>query len=437
MVHIEDLYSVFRKSEGISTDTRQSQHKKLFVALKGDRFDGNDYALRALSQGAIGAVVDRKELKRHPGCYYFTNTLTALQRLAYHHRQNMMIPVIAITGTNGKTTTKELLASILSQKYVICATQGNLNNHIGVPLTLLQIRESTEVAIVEMGANHPGEIGWLCQIATPSMGLVTNVAEAHLEGFGDIGNIWETKMDLYRYLESRRSLVMINEDELSLRPLRDVDFTLFLRYSRSLLPQGLSVSFENFPTTVGVTLNDEKEFRGMCAVKIYGRHNWNNLLSAIAISAYLKVSSDDILNGLSRYESRINRSQVVFKDTNTFYLDAYNANPTSMKMALEFLSDLEAPKKIAILGDMMELGSQSHVLHQEIVDLAIHAESLDQIFFVGTNFAEAIEGQYMPDRFKSFNDAKAVSEYLRNSRHVNTHFLVKGSRSMKLETILQ
>jgi UDP-N-acetylmuramoyl-tripeptide--D-alanyl-D-alanine ligase len=186
-----------------------------------------------------------------------------------------------------------------------------------------------------------------------------------------------------------------------------------------------------------VTLSDEKGFRGTCAVKIYGSHNWNNLLSAIAIGAYLQVSTEDILTGLSLYESKINRSQVVFKDTNIFYLDAYNANPTSVKMALDFLSDLEVPKKIAILGDMMELGLQSLVLHQEIATLAIHAESLDQIFFVGTNFAEAIKGQYnMPDRIKLFKDAWAVSEYLKNSDHLNTHFLVKGSRSMKLETIL-
>jgi UDP-N-acetylmuramoyl-tripeptide--D-alanyl-D-alanine ligase len=268
------------------------------------------------------------------------------------------------------------------------------------------------------------------------MGLVTNVAEAHLEGFGDIEKIWDTKMDLYRYLESRKSLSLINDDELSLRPLRDVYFEQLFRYSRSRLPQGFSVLFENFPAAIGVTLNDEKGFTGTCKVKIYGRHNWNNLLSAIAVGAYLQVSSEDILNGLSRYESTINRSQVVFKNTNIFYLDAYNANPTSMKMALNFLSELEASKKIAILGDMMELGSQSLVLHREIADLAIHAESLDQIYFVGSNFAEAIEGQYLPDRIKLFKDAWDVSEHLRNSQHDKTHFLVKGSRSMKLETIL-
>lgn len=438
MYHVSDLYAVFSRSQGVSTDSRQSQEGKLFFALRGDRFDGNDYALQAIEKGAAGAVVDRPDLQGHDRCLYVKNTLTTLQRLAHHHRIERNIPVIAITGTNGKTTTKELISSVLSQKYQICATRGNFNNHIGVPLTLLEIRDTTQIAIVEMGANHPGEIGWLCQIAGPTMGLVTNVGEAHLEGFGTAGRIWETKMDLYRYLDARNASVFINEEEPSLDPLKAISFGRPVRFDRNNLPGDLSsISFEDLETSIRVTIQNGKGNRESCMTGLYGRHNHHNILSAVAVGAFLQVPLEGILRGLSVYQSTLNRSQVVVIDTNTFYLDAYNANPTSMKMALNFFGGLKGPGKIVILGDMMELGSESDMLHREILQLALSLGSFDRIFLVGNQFAKTLGHQYDPDKVRLFRDAAAVSAYLKSDPLTHTRFLVKGSRAMHLETILQ
>jgi UDP-N-acetylmuramoyl-tripeptide--D-alanyl-D-alanine ligase len=438
MYHVSDLYAAFTRSQGVSTDSRQSQEGKLFFALRGDRFDGNDYALQALDEGAVGAVVDRPDLDGHDRCLYVKNTLTALQRLAHHHRIEMNIPVIAITGTNGKTTTKELIRSVLSQKYLICATRGNLNNHIGVPLTLLEISDTTQIAIVEMGANHPGEIGWLCQIAAPTVGLVTNVGKAHLEGFGTAGRIWETKMDLYRYLDARNAPVLINEEEPSLDPLKSVLFGRPVRFDSNHLPGDLtSISFEDLETSIRATIQNGKGYRESCITGLYGRHNHHNILSAVAVGAFLQVPFAGILRGLSEYQATLNRSQVMVKGTNTFYLDAYNANPTSMRMALNFFSELKGPGKIVILGDMMELGAESDMLHREILQLALSTGSFDRIFLVGNRFTKSLGHRYDPEKVKLFKDAAAVSEYLKSHPFTDTRFLVKGSRAMQLETILQ
>ncbi|MCB0667719.1 MAG: UDP-N-acetylmuramoyl-tripeptide--D-alanyl-D-alanine ligase [Saprospiraceae bacterium] len=432
---IEKLYQLFSHSRGVSTDTREDLADKIFFALRGERFDGNQYARDALNAGARAAVVDHTDLKQVQGCLYFKNSLTTLQRLANFHRNQFDIPVVGITGTNGKTTTKELIVSVLSEKYKVCSTRGNLNNHIGVPLTLLQMSSSDEVAVIEMGANHPGEIGWLCQIAAPNLGLVTNVGKAHLQGFGGIENIWRTKMDLYRYLDSHSGSLMINRNEPSLEPLKDISFTNAFRFDRTHLIQPYrSVDFSTSNQTIEVELHTVLGTYS-CSVALYGEHNINNILCALAIGAKLGMEPEEICRGLQNYRSKLNRSEVVVKDSNTYFLDAYNANPTSMRLALEFFEKVIADNKVLILGDMFELGEDALSFHQEVVDQVL-GMSLSGVLLVGEQFGNCRIDQ--PGLFvRKFENTKAVIEYLSGTAYQNTHFLIKGSRSMKLETLVQ
>ena len=365
------------------------------------------------------------------------NTLTALQRIAHYHRMKHKIPVLGITGTNGKTTTKELIVSVLSQKYKTCSTQGNLNNHIGVPLTLLDIDDSTEMAIVEMGANHPGEIGWLSQIAAPTMGLVTNVGQAHLEGFGNVDTIWNTKMGLYRYLEARSGMIFINEAESSLDDLKDISFKHAVRFRETNLPgQVISASFIDQPHSIKINLTGADDQNYSTEARIYGKHNHHNLLAAIAIGSQLQVSPELICRGIAQYESKLNRSQIVVRATNTFYLDAYNANPTSMRKALEFFDGLKSSRKVAILGDMLELGADSQRFHEELL-VFLSTMEIDEVILVGGEFAKCTAQYRDRHKWRWFKTAEEVALYLKSHPYQETDFLMKGSRSIKLESILQ
>ena len=433
MYLIDELYQLFLRSTGVSTDSRRDLTGMLFIALKGDRFDGNEYAESAIDAGAIGAIVDREDLKDKPQCYYVPNTLSCLQRLAHYHRTKFDIPVLGITGTNGKTTTKELVSSVLSQSYSITATQGNLNNHIGVPLTLLQMTPATEIAVVEMGANHPGEIGWLCQIAATNIGLVTNVGRAHLEGFGSEENIWNTKMDLYRYVDAHHGMVLINREEPSLSSLQAATFSQSFYFDRDHIPPLLSVDFVTEQDSINVHLHTEQADYN-CRVRLYGDHNILNILSAIAVGGVLKVPVESICQGLQAYQSKQNRSQIVVKGNNTFYLDAYNANPTSMQRALEFFNKLPATDKVIILGDMFELGSEALAMHQEIADIVLQM-NLSKIILVGENFSKCDLSRSKISVQKFLNTAQ-LAEESNLLAYQNTTFLVKGSRSMKLETLV-
>lgn len=435
MYTTESLYEVFLQSTGVSTDTRQNLDGKLFFALRGERFDGNTYARSALAAGALAAVVDDPGLKDVSGCYYVRNSLTTLQRLAHFHRNHFQIPLVAITGTNGKTTTKELIVSVLSEKYRLCATQGNLNNHIGVPLTLLQIRAETEVAVIEMGANHPGEIGWLCQIAAPNIGLVTNVGRAHLEGFGSVDKIWNTKMDLYRYLDAKAGLLLINREEKSLAPLDEIFFERVFRFDRAHLKSpSVTVDFESTEEHIEVTMQNELGSYA-ASVGLYGEHNINNILCAIAVGTQLALTPTQITEGLKKYRSKLNRSEIVKKGTNTFYLDAYNANPTSMKLALQFFDRVKAARKVVILGDMFELGEEAGKLHQEVMD-QVGQMQLNELLLVGEHFGKCIaEGpEYL---IRRFSGTELLKDYFQKADYHDTCFLIKGSRSMKLEILLQ
>jgi len=436
MYTIEQLYPIFRNATGICTDTRSDLSKKLFVALRGDRFDGNDYALQALAGGACAALVDRKDLASHDGCIYVDNTLSALQRLAHYHRNQFDIPVFAITGTNGKTTTKELITAVLSQKFDVCATSGNLNNHIGVPLTLLRITDETECAVVEMGANHAGEIGWLCQIAAPNMGLVTNVFPAHLEGFGSLEVIWKTKMDLYRYLDSRKGLIFINNEEESLGALREIPFTNSLRFQEQNLPSPIkSIQFIEEGDQIRVEILDDEGGMNVCLVSLFGLHNVPNILAAVAVGAQLGLSISEITRGLTAFASKLNRSQVVRRGGWTYYMDAYNANPTSMMLAISFFEKLRAPTKMLLLGDMKELGDETERAHLEILS-HVQKISVEKILLVGSAFMAAGSLIEPSSKLIFFTDVQRAKEWLEKQTLMNVHLLVKGSRSLKLESIL-
>jgi UDP-N-acetylmuramoyl-tripeptide--D-alanyl-D-alanine ligase len=434
---IETIYNVFRHSSGVCTDTRNIRQGQFFVALRGDRFDGNDYALEALQLGAGAALVDNKLLAKEPNCWYVPNTLSALQKLAHYHRSKFHIPVFAITGSNGKTTTKELINAVLQPVLETIATRGNLNNHIGVPLTLLSISEHTEVAIIEMGANHPGEIGWLCQIAAPNMGLVTNVGLAHLEGFGTLEQTWDTKMGLYRYLESVKGVVFINEQEKSLEPLKDVFFSLPVRFSQKhLVKPAVEVNFRASGTSTEVQIISSEGIEYQSQVALYGAHNSQNILAAIIVGLHLKVPIINILQGLESYRSNQNRSQIVHQNSNTYYLDAYNANPTSMKVAIDFFKDLEVPNKVFILGDMKELGDHTLTAHIDILRAIEEMDGIEKILLVGTYFQEAANTAGSTSSISLFNNVDEVRSYLKTNPFSDRHLLLKGSRSIGLEKIL-
>lgn len=430
----DQLYEMFTASNGLTTDSRSVPEGSIFLALRGDRFDGNEYALKALAAGARAAIVDREALAGQNGCYYVPNALTTLQKIAHHHRKQMSIPVIGITGTNGKTTTKELIHSVVSQEYNAVATIGNLNNHIGVPLTLLRFKKDTEVAIVEMGANHGGEIAWLANICAPSIGIVTNVGEAHLEGFGTAGQIWDTKMGLYRYIDAHDGMCLINMDELSLGPLMDQEFRKSCYFGSTQLPNGQSLKFIDEKGRIKIRL------QGGCDIftHLYGDHNRHNILTAICVGMLLNVPMQKIKTGLESYVPSINRSQLVVEGSNTYYMDAYNANPTSMQVALKFFDGVNAVSKVMILGDMLELGRESKKYHREVLEQIAGMQTIDEIMLVGNCFAalsDVIQEFGIQPLF--FDDVGDLRDYLKIKPISNASILVKGSRSIGLEKVLR
>ncbi len=433
----DTLYEIFKRSTGVSTDTRQNLKGKLFFALKGDRFDGNEYAKQAVSDGALASVVSDPTLKSHKDCFYVDNTLTSLQRLAHYHRIQNEIPVIALTGSNGKTTTKELLHSILAQKFQVVATKGNCNNHIGVPLTLLNLHEATEVAIIEMGSNAPGEIAWLTNITAPTMGLVTNVGQAHLEGFGTVENIWEEKTALLRYLDARALPVFINAEEESLQALKSIKFNRAVYYERNKLCDPVErVDFAIEDTGIRVEITGKDERQRICHSALYGAHNVHNILTGIAVGTFMGLEVSDILKGIENYKPGALRSEIVKRGRCTFYLDTYNANPTSMKRALDFFSTIDSDQKVVILGDMKEMGTQSESAHREILYKAARLFGESQIILVGPEFEKALQRSKTLSDVVSLATASDATTYLKEKELDEAAVLVKGSRSMKLEEIL-
>ncbi|GAB3960734.1 UDP-N-acetylmuramoyl-tripeptide--D-alanyl-D-alanine ligase [Spirosoma harenae] len=440
MLSTEELYHKFLECTGVSTDTRRITPGCLFVALKGDKFDGNQFAEQALAAGARYALVDDAGVatreKNVGSCLLVADTLLALQDLARHHRQTFTFPVIGLTGSNGKTTTKELIAAVLSKKYRTYATIGNLNNHIGVPLTLLAMNEQYEMAVVEMGANHQKEIELLCSIAQPTHGLITNVGKAHLEGFGGFEGVKKGKGELYDYLALNGRTVFINSRDKILTALyrerlkthrSEATFAEAIFYP-AVEPDNSPIELLQESPVVMYRDNTGQEI----TTHLPGRYNFDNMLAALAIGDYFGVSPDEANRAIADYNPTNNRSQVVYKGSNTVLLDAYNANPSSMAAAIRQFAAMPATRKAVILGDMYELGSESEAEHAALGKLIAEGK-FDLVILAGKDMKYALaalpKAYYFPDKFSLHN-------WLMDNPTTDTYFLVKGSRGMSLESVV-
>lgn len=423
MTTIEELYKIFLQHPEITTDSRNCPDGSIFFALKGDTFDGNAYAKAALDKGCSYAVVDEAEYYdcNNPRLLLVDDALTALQQLARHHRQQLHIPVIGITGTNGKTTTKELVSAVLSKKYNVLYTQGNFNNHIGVPKTLLRLTPEHEIAVIEMGANHPGEIKTLVNIAEPDYGLITNVGRAHLQGFGSFEGVIRTKGELYDYLRTTSGKVFINENNPHLTGIAN----------------GLElIKYGKNGHLVGCTPYLSFEYNGhIVNTHLVGAYNLDNVLAAACVGNYFGVSDDDICSAIADYEPSNNRSQLVKTVTNTLIVDAYNANPTSMKAALDNFHMMEGNGKMVILGDMKELGDVSQEEHQKIIRL-VGEYQISDAWFVGNEFKKAAaQMTELTGRYRFFDDVETVKAAIESVPPTSKMILIKGSNSTRLFTL--
>lgn len=430
MVSIEDIYQKFLACPRVFTDSRLASEGGMFFALKGDKFDGNDFALKAIADGADCAVVDRPVLANSPGCILVEDVLPTLQRLSNYHRKQLGIPFIAITGTNGKTTTKELIANVLSQKYKVLATTGNLNNHIGVPLTLLSIHPEHEIAVIEMGANHPGEIDFLCRIAEPDYGIITNVGKAHLEGFGSFEGVKRTKTELYRYIANHGKGIFINADNEYLMPLAVGNGTKYTYASidESADLYGIQAGNDVF---LVVKVLFEKGWLYLRS-NLTGTYNLENILAAARIGLHFGLDPLLIQKGIETYQPSNKRSQILQKNTHTILLDCYNANPSSMEVSIRNFLRIKRPGKIMVLGDMLELGEYAALEHQKVVDM-IEQGVCEKVILVGENFMRT----KTPDSYIKLNTIDELEPFLENQGEFRNKFiLVKGSRRIQLEKLM-
>lgn len=433
-MEISSLYQLFLSAGKVSTDSRKIEPGCLFFALRGDNFNGNQYALAALEKGASFAIVDDPELGANDKCIVVHDVLQTLQDLARHHRRQLHIPIIAITGSNGKTTTKELIAAVLSSQYPMYYTQGNLNNHIGVPLTLLQLDPRIEVAVIEMGANHQGEIDQLCRIAEPTHGLITNIGKAHLEGFGGIEGVKKGKSELYRYLAETNGLAFVNNDEPFLLELSTpVKKRIFYELSENPAPnhKPYEVKLLQLQPFIRVAFLDENEQLIEADSKLMGEHNFQNIKTAVTLGKYFKVPGAKTKAAIEHYNPNMNRSQWVPWGSNSILLDAYNANPSSMEATLHSFAENGSGNKVVILGDMFELGDAAPIEHERIAQLANNL-GFEQVVLVGKHFAVAAQ-QLGGLHFDNVEELKA---WFTGQHWENKAILIKGSRGMALERVL-
>ena len=420
---IELLYNRYLQYPSISTDSRNIKENSMFFALSGENFDGNKFANEAIQKGAKVAVIDNLDYQEDDRYIVVNDTLETLQALAKYHRDQLTIPVIGITGSNGKTTTKELLKSVLSEKYNTYATFGNLNNHIGVPLSLLSITKEHEIAIIEMGANHQKEIEFLANISNPDCGLITNIGKAHLEGFGGIEGVEKGKTELFINLKSRGKQIFITVDDSRL--VKYVEEMGAITYgTKDAQYVGQITSTLPFLAIKVNYKSQEIELNS----NLIGTYNFNNIMAAIVIGDYFEVSANQIKKGIENYHPTNNRSQLVIQGSNKLIMDAYNANPSSMKKAIENLIKSESDKKFFILGDMLELGKDAKKEHEAIVELLIDNELKGVL--VGKLFKSVSQNEYI-----TFSNNEAAKKFLKTNRKSDTLFLIKGSRGIKLETI--
>lgn len=420
---IQDLYELYVQSGSVSTDTRSIKKNSLFFSLKGDTFDGNKFAKDAIEKGASHAIVSDPKYKIDERYILVNDTLETLQELAKHHRLKLSIPIIGITGSNGKTTTKELIKNVLQQQFNTFATHGNLNNHIGVPLSLLSMTQNHEIAIIEMGANHQKEIEFLSNICLPDCGLITNIGKAHLEGFGGIEGVEKGKTELFQHLSERDKQIFINvEDE---RLVNYVEALNPITYgTKNCDYKGTITSTSPF-LCLDVNYNEQKITLNS---QLIGTYNFNNILAAVTLGDYFQVDPEKIKKGIEEYIPTNNRSQLIHQNTNTIILDAYNANPSSMKEAIINLIKTDSNSKFFILGDMLELGDESKEEHKLIINQLVNNDLKG--ILVGKEFSNIEQTHFM-----TFETNEQAKIYLQSNPKDNTLFLIKGSRGIKLETI--
>lgn len=433
MSDIEQIYACFRQSSGITTDTRQCREGMMFVALRGENFDGNRYAVEALRKGCSYVIVDDGDYadETNPQIIFVDDSLKVLQALACFHRRQLGTTIVGITGTNGKTTTKELMAAVLKRRYHVHYTQGNLNNHIGVPLTLLHLTEEHEMAIVEMGANHTGDIKELVDIAEPDYGVITNVGLAHLQGFGSLEGVIRTKGELYDYLRATpKHTIFLNDNNEHLKVISEGLKAISYGYPSS--DAALYVAGEVLACDPYLRFrwkNGEGEWHEV-ATHIVGSYNIDNALCAATVGIYFGVSAEEVSTALAEYIPTNNRSQLTETGRNTLIVDAYNANPTSMRAALENFACMEVSPKMVILGDMKELGAATAAAHQAVADHLVECQ-FDEVWLVGAAFAATQHGAA-----RVFADVEAVKEELQCHPIEKKCILVKGSNSMKLSSLV-
>ena len=417
-MNISELYNIFKEYPSISTDSRNIKKDSLFFALKGENFNGNKFAHKALKNGCKYAVIDEKEYKIDDNFFLVDNVLETLQQLASLHRENLKIPIIAITGTNGKTTSKELITCCLSSEIETAYTKGNYNNHIGVPLTLLEINKKHKIGIVEMGANHKNEISLLCEIAKPNYGVITNIGKAHLEGFKSFEGVKHTKKELYDYIKKNNGIIFINNDDNTLNEISENIKSITYGKKGDVIGEEINSSVYTQVLFNQIKINSN----------LIGNYQFYNIMLAIAISKHFKINEKNIIKALESYRPKNNRSQVIESKHNLIILDAYNANPSSMNEMINSFYKIKKENKVCILGEMGELGKYSKKEHNEIIKLIQKLNILT--FYIGGEF-------YKTTNKNSFINLEEFKNYLKESPISNSTVLIKGSRSQKLENIVE
>ena len=422
-MQIKDIYSLFLQNPSICTDTRKINKGDIFFALKGESFNGNKFADKAIKEGCSFAIIDEEEYKTSEKHIIVKNVLTCLQELASYHRDQIKIPIIGITGTNGKTTTKELIRSVLQTKFNTYATEGNFNNHIGVPLSLLSINSKHEIAVIEMGANHQHEIAELANIAKPNFGIITNIGKAHLEGFGSFENLRNTKKELYDYIDANKGLLFVNSDN-------DLLSDMSSNIRKFTYGSNKADSKAKYTQAAPFLVMELISPKGLLYVKtkLIGGYNYENALAAASIGRYFKIDDLEIKKALETYTPSNNRSQLKKTKRNTLILDAYNANPTSMKASILNFKEIKDKNKVIILGDMLELGDESNKEHELIIKL-FKDNNLGKIFLVGPIFFKQDCSSYV----KKFEKTEELIKFLKDEPLDNHTILIKGSRGIKLE----
>jgi UDP-N-acetylmuramoyl-tripeptide--D-alanyl-D-alanine ligase len=426
------LYNLYLQHPSVCTDTRKITEGCLFFALKGPNFNANTFAAEALNKGAAYAIIDEAEYKTDDRCILVDDVLKALQDLAKHHRLQLNIPVIAIVGSNGKTTTKELITSVLAQQFNVLATPGNFNNHIGLPLTLLMLQKEHEVAVIEMGANHIGENAELCEIACPSLGLITNNGKDHLEGFGSIEGVAQSNSELYYYLLKNNGTAFVNaNDEWLMRMASRL--TQKIMYAANDDVKHAKAEYTGTADALRPEIVFTFQPSSGISIKscLSGDYNFDNIMAAVAIGKHLGLSDEKIKKGVESYEPKNNRSQVLRKEQNTLYLDAYNANPSSMEASLKNFAAMPFGNKVAIIGDMFEMGSYAAQEHANMVAIC-KTLNLDEVWLVGEEFAK----QEAPG-MKQFRTTADAIAYVKEHPFTGKNIFMKGSRGMKLESLVE